>query len=46
MIQAAPEAKRFAKVAVTRGMNRQEYNVTTEEGDRRDGAETQAAARR
>ena len=46
MIQAAPEAKRFAKVAVTRGTNRQEYNVTTEEGDRRDGTETQAAARR
>jgi hypothetical protein len=31
---------------VTRGTNRQEYNVTTEEGDRRDGVETQAAARR
>jgi len=46
MIQAAPEAKRFAKVAVTRGTNRQEYNVATEEGDRRDGGETQAAARR
>jgi pilus assembly protein CpaB len=46
MIQAAPEAKRFAKVAVTRGSNRQEYNVTTEEGDRRDGVEAQAAARR
>jgi pilus assembly protein CpaB len=46
MMQAAPEAKRFAKVAVTRGTNRQEYNVTTEEGDRRDGVETQAAARR
>ena len=46
MIQAAPEAKRFAKVAVTRGTNRQEYNVTTEDGDRRDGVETQAAARR
>src|SRR3954464_5387673 len=46
LIQAAPEAKRFAKVAVTRGTNRQEYNVATEEGDRRDGIETQAAARR
>jgi hypothetical protein len=46
LIQAAPETKRFAKVSVTRGTNRQEYNVTTEEGDRRDGLETQAAARR
>jgi pilus assembly protein CpaB len=45
VIQHAPEAKRFAKVAVTRGANRQEYNVTSE-GDLRDGGETQAAARR
>jgi pilus assembly protein CpaB len=45
VIQQAPEAKRFAKVAVTRGANRQEYNVTSE-GDLRDGGETQAAARR
>jgi pilus assembly protein CpaB len=45
VVQQAPEAKRFAKVAVTRGTNRQEYNVTSE-GDWRDGGETQAAARR
>jgi pilus assembly protein CpaB len=45
VIQQASDGKRFAKVAVTRGANRQEYNVTSE-GDWRDGGETQAAARR
>jgi pilus assembly protein CpaB len=46
VVQRAPEAKRFAKVAVTRGGNRQEYNVASEEADWRDSADTQAAARR
>ena len=46
VVQPAPEGKRFAKVAVTRGANRQEYNVTAEETEWRDGAETQAAVRR
>jgi len=45
VMQQVPESKRFAKVAVTRGTNRQEYNVTSE-GDWRDGGEPQAAARR
>jgi pilus assembly protein CpaB len=43
-IAAAPEAKRFSKVTVTRGGNRQEYNVATEDGDWRESADT--AARR
>ena len=45
VVQHAPEAKRFAKVAVTRGANRQEYNVATET-EWRGSAETQAAVRR
>lgn len=45
VVQRAPEAKRFAKVAVTRGANRQEYNVAAET-EWRDSADTQAAVRR
>jgi len=45
-IQRAPEAKRFAKVSVTRGTNKQEYNVASEEAEWRQGADEQAAARR
>jgi pilus assembly protein CpaB len=45
VVQHAPEAKRFAKVAVTRGANRQEYNVAAE-AEWRGSAETQAAVRR
>jgi pilus assembly protein CpaB len=45
-IQRAPEAKRFAKVSVTRGSTKQEYNVAAEETQWREGAEAQAAARR
>jgi hypothetical protein len=44
-IQRAPEAKRFAKVSVTRGTNKQEYNVASEEAEG-PGAEELAAARR
>jgi pilus assembly protein CpaB len=43
-IAPAPEAKRFSKITVTRGANRQEYNVASEDADWRDGA--QPAARR
>ena len=46
VIQRAPEAKRFAKVSVTRGATKQEYNVPSEEAEWREGAEEQAAARR
>jgi pilus assembly protein CpaB len=46
VIQRAPEAKRFAKVSVTRGTTKQEYNVAAEETEWRDSAEEQAAARR
>jgi len=46
VVQSAPEAKRFAKVAVTRGANRQEYNVAAEEGEWREGAEALAAVKR
>jgi pilus assembly protein CpaB len=46
VIQPAPEAKRFAKVSVTRGATRQEYNVAAEETEWREGAEAQAAAKR
>ena len=46
VIQRAPEAKRFAKVSVTRGSARQEYNVAAEETEWRDGAEAKAAASR
>jgi pilus assembly protein CpaB len=42
-IAPAPEAKRFSKVTVTRGANRQDYNVASEDADWRDSAE---AARR
>ena len=43
-IASAPEANRFAKITVTRGKERQEYNVATEGGEWRDVAER--AARR
>ena len=46
VIQRAPEAKRFAKVSVTRGTTKQEYNVASEEAEWREGAEEQAAVRR
>ena len=46
VIQRAPEAKRFAKVSVTRGTNKQEYNVASEEAEWRQGVDEQAAARR
>jgi pilus assembly protein CpaB len=43
-IAAAPEAKRFSKVTVTRGATRQDYNVASEGAEWREGAE--AAVRR
>ena len=46
VIQRAPEAKRFAKVSVTRGTTKQEYNVATEETETRESAGEQAAVRR
>jgi pilus assembly protein CpaB len=46
VIQQAPVAKSFAKVSVTRGTTKQEYNVASEEAEWRQGAEEQAAARR
>lgn len=46
IIQRAPEAKRFAKVSVTRGSAKQEYNVAAEETEWREGAEAKAAASR
>ena len=46
VIQRTPDAKRFTKVSVTRAANKQEYNVPAEDGEWRDGAEAQAAARR
>lgn len=46
VIQRAPEAKRFAKVSVTRGTTKQEYNVAAEETEWRNSAEEQAAVRR
>ena len=46
VIQRAPDAKRFTKVAVTRAANRQEYNVPAEETAWRDDAGAQAASRR
>jgi pilus assembly protein CpaB len=46
VMQQPPEAKRFAKVSVTRGTTKQEYNVASEETEWRQGAEEQAAARR
>jgi pilus assembly protein CpaB len=45
IVQAAPQGNRFTKVTVTRGANRQEYNVSAEEGGWREGAEAQAARR-
>lgn len=45
VVQHVPEAKRFAKVAVTRGANRQEYNVAAET-EWRESADSQAAVRR
>jgi pilus assembly protein CpaB len=44
-IQRAPEAKRFAKVSVTRGTTKQDYNVASEEAEGREGAEEMAARR-
>jgi pilus assembly protein CpaB len=46
VVRAAPDVKRFTKVTVTRGGNRQEYNVSSEDSDWREGADAQAAARR
>jgi pilus assembly protein CpaB len=46
VIQQAPVAKSFAKVSVTRGTTKQEYNVASEETEWRQGAEEQAAVRR
>ena len=45
-MQQAPEAKRFAKVSVTRGTTKQDYNVASEETEGRTSAEEQAAVRR
>ena len=44
VMQRATEAKRFAKVAVTRAAQRQEYNVPSEDAEWRDG-DTQASAK-
>jgi pilus assembly protein CpaB len=46
VIQQPPAAKSFAKVSVTRGTTKQEYNVASEETEWRQGADEQAAARR
>lgn len=46
VMQQAPAAKSFAKVSVTRGTTKQEYNVASEETEWRQGAGEQAAARR
>jgi pilus assembly protein CpaB len=46
VMQQAPVAKSFAKVSVTRGTTKQEYNVASEETEWRQSAEEQAAARR
>ena len=46
VMQQAPAAKAFAKVSVTRGTIRQEYNVASEETEWRQSADEQAAARR
>jgi pilus assembly protein CpaB len=46
VMQQAPEAKRFAKVSVTRGTTKQDYNVASEETEGRTSAEEQAAVRR
>jgi pilus assembly protein CpaB len=44
-IQQAPEAKRFAKVSVTRGSTKQDYNVASEEAEWREGSDDMAARR-
>jgi len=46
VVARTTDAKRFTKVSVTRAANKQEYNVPAEDGEWRDGAEAQAAARR
>jgi len=45
-IQRAPDAKRFAKVSVTRGTTKQEYNVASEEAEWRQGSDELAATNR
>jgi pilus assembly protein CpaB len=44
VVQSAPVVNRFAKITVTRGANRQEYNVSAEQTEWRDSADV--AARR
>ena len=44
VMQRSPEAKRFAKVSVTRAAQKQEYNVPTEDAEWRDGS-TQLSAK-
>ena len=46
VVARSTDAKRFTKVSVTRAANKQEYNVPAEDGEWRDSAEAQAAARR
>ena len=46
VVARTTDAKRFTKVSVTRAANKQEYNVPAEDGEWRDSAEAQAAARR
>ena len=45
-IQRAPEAKRFAKISVTRGTTKQDYNVASEEAEWRQGSDELAATNR
>jgi pilus assembly protein CpaB len=45
VIQRVNDAKRFTKVSVTRGGNKQDYNVAAEESAWRDDNETQATRR-
>jgi pilus assembly protein CpaB len=45
VVKATPTANRFIKVTVTRGANRQDYNVASEGGDWRGGADAQTSAR-
>jgi pilus assembly protein CpaB len=42
-IARAPEAKRFAKVSVTRAAQKQEYNVPSEDAEWRDGGTTRVS---
>jgi pilus assembly protein CpaB len=42
-IQRAPDAKRFAKVSVTRASQKQEYNVPAEDAEWRDGGTTRVS---